>query len=330
MARQHRIQYPGAWYHVTHRGAGRQDIYKNDIDRQVFLKQIAETSERHTLEVHAFCLMTNHYHLLVRTPNANLSTAMRHLNSTYTQRFNRAHQTDGAVFKGRYAAQLVGEDDYLLSVVRYLHLNPARAGLESEIGKYRWSSLAAYLQLKRPPAWLDMTWINRRFSDVAQFRRFIQSGLGAVIEEKPEFDESKLILGSPEFCRDILSGAHGSIETQASLNSSTPKLDFNSISHAVMISARCTEQEVLKTKPGQRSIPRLVALSLASEFTDLSRSDLALIFGFESRRGVSTALQLVSQLKNQDTDVRHLYAEATRRLASESNPIGHLSTETGT
>ncbi|MDY7075923.1 MAG: transposase, partial [Chloroflexota bacterium] len=127
MARPLRIEFAGALYHVTSRGDAQEDIYRGDDDRLRFLDVVGEIGDRFGWVVHAYCLMDNHYHLLVETPNANLSKAMRQLNGVYTQAFNRSHGRVGHVFQGRYKAILVQKETYLLELARYIVLNPVRA-----------------------------------------------------------------------------------------------------------------------------------------------------------------------------------------------------------
>jgi putative transposase len=155
-----RIQYPGATYHVLSRGNRRQNIYLDDIDRQDFLKTLAESCEKTGWQVHAFCLMTNHYHLVVETPNANLVAGMAWLQSTYTIRLNHRHKLIGHVLSGRYKAQLVegSGNGYLRTACDYVHLNPARArilGPEERLLAYPWSSFGYYLAApEHRPHWI--------------------------------------------------------------------------------------------------------------------------------------------------------------------------------
>jgi len=160
MLRQLRVEYPGAIYHVMSRGNRRQDIYVDEVDRQDFLKTLAETCQKTGFEVHAYCLMRNHFHLVVETPNANLVAGMRWLLSTYTIRLNHRQGLVGHVFSGRYKAISVegSGTGYLRTACDYVHLNPVRAGLlgpQERLLAYPWSSLTWYLAAPaHRPAWL--------------------------------------------------------------------------------------------------------------------------------------------------------------------------------
>jgi len=140
MSRPLRIEYEGAWYHVMNRGIARQAIYLNRDHRNVFLTLLEEISRKYYIEIHAYCLMDNHYHLLLRTPLPNLGKAMRHLDGVYTRRFNISQKRDGSIFRGRYHAILIEEEEYLIRVSRYIHLNPVSAKICSNPIDYTWSS----------------------------------------------------------------------------------------------------------------------------------------------------------------------------------------------
>jgi REP-associated tyrosine transposase len=160
MARPLRIEYPGAIYHVLSRGDRREAIVKNDADRELFFELLERTCRRTGWQIHAYCLMSNHFHLVVETPRSNLSAGMQWLLGAYTQQFNRRHRLCGHLFGGRYKALLVDgrRGAYLRQVCDYVHLNPVRAGMlgdKEKVHSYRWSSCAHYLKRKaKRPAWL--------------------------------------------------------------------------------------------------------------------------------------------------------------------------------
>jgi len=160
MARKLRVQYPGAIYHVMNRGDRREPIFKDDQDRRRFLETLGQACAKTGWQVHAYCLMLNHFHLVVETPNANLVAGMKWFLGTYTSRFNRRHKLFGHLFSGRYKSLIVdgSGDGYLRTVCDYVHLNPVRAkllGLEQPLEEYRWSSYPEYLKRTgRRPVWL--------------------------------------------------------------------------------------------------------------------------------------------------------------------------------
>lgn len=176
MSRPLRLELAGGVYHVTSRGDGREDIYLSDADRQAWLEVFGQVCKRFNWVCHAWCQMTNHYHILIETPEANLAQGMRQLNGVYTQRFNRAHGRVGHVFQGRYKAILVERDSYLLELARYVVLNPLRAGMVKRLETWPWSSYLATCGQAPVPEWLQADWI------LAQFGRQRASAIGKYVE----------------------------------------------------------------------------------------------------------------------------------------------------
>jgi putative transposase len=168
------------------RGAGRRPIFKTPAQRAAFLDLLDQISQIFGIEIHAYCLMDNHYHLLICTPEAGLGKAMRHLNGVYTQRFNRLVGTDGPLFRGRYKAILVDADSYLLRVNRYIHLNPVVEGLVSSPAAYPYSSYRAYLGLEATPVWLRTETCLHLFGEAEArqpYRQFVENGLDDEIRD---------------------------------------------------------------------------------------------------------------------------------------------------
>ena len=157
MSRPLRIGYEDAWYHTMNRGRNRGVIFHDKYDYRIFIELLKETSEMWNFHISAYCLMPNHYHLLIQTPDANLSRGMRHINGLYTQRYNRRHGCDGPLFKGRYKSVLVGGDGYLLQALRYIYKNAVKAGIVDAPAKYTWSSHKGYLSAAEKWNWLYKT-----------------------------------------------------------------------------------------------------------------------------------------------------------------------------
>jgi putative transposase len=182
MARPLRIEYAGALYHVTARGNEKKDIYFTEADRVEFLKLMGKVSDRFNWIYHAYCQMGNHYHILVETPDGNLSHGMRQLNGVYTQYINRTHQRVGHLFQGRFKAILVQKENYLRELARYIVLNPVRAGMVVEPGDWRWSSYRATVGTEQKPPWLTTDWLLSGF-DVdraracSSYARFVADGI---------------------------------------------------------------------------------------------------------------------------------------------------------
>lgn len=183
MARPLRLEFPGAIYHVTARGNALNAIFLDDGDRELFLVCLSEVVTRFGWLCHAYCLMDNHYHLLIETPEGNLSPGMRQLNGVYTQRFNRRHGRVGHVFQGRFKAIVVDRDSYLLELCRYVVLNPIRADMVKHIEHYPWSSYPATMGLAACPVWLITDWVlgqlgKRRAVARQRYADFIAEGGG--------------------------------------------------------------------------------------------------------------------------------------------------------
>jgi len=218
MARPLRIEYPGALYHVTCRGNARGKVFLIDPDREFFLQVLAQAVERFNWLCHAYCLMTNHYHLLVETVDPTLARGMRQLNGVYTQEFNRRHSRTGHVFQGRYKAILVERDAYLLELARYVVLNPVRAKLVRRAQDWPWSSYRATAGFEPAPSLLTTDWILEQFGSSAKkaqatYRKFVSAGRGVTVWENLR---GQIYLGSGEFIEQHAPGS-GSGSGSASL-----------------------------------------------------------------------------------------------------------------
>lgn len=182
MARPLRLEFSGALYHITSRGDRREDIFYNNSDRKLFLELLAHVCQRYNWLCHCYCLMTNHYHLVIETLDGNLSKGMRQLNGIYTQQINKQYGKVGHLFQGRYKSILVDKESYLLELSRYVVLNPVRAGIVSSANEWLWSSYKAMIGEEPVPDYLEVDWLLSQFSDnrhqaIDAYVCFVQKGL---------------------------------------------------------------------------------------------------------------------------------------------------------
>ncbi len=180
MARPLRIEYPGAFYHVVNRGQRQAPIVLDNRDRERFLSDLGRLSGQFHVLIHGYCLMTNHYHLILETPEGNLSRAVQWLNVAYAAYYNRRHQCAGHVFQGRFKSLLVDAPTYLEALSRYIHLNPVRAGLVSRAWDYEWSSCRCFVGPAAVPPWLE---VNRILGGFSPTKKAAQRRYAAYVSE---------------------------------------------------------------------------------------------------------------------------------------------------
>jgi putative transposase len=206
VARPLRIEFPGALYHVTARGDRQEAIFDDDRDRQIFLKILSEVVAQFGWLCHAYCLMTNHYHLMIETPEGSLAKGMRQLNGVYTQWSNRRHQRSGHLFQGRYKAILVDWDGYFLELGRYVVLNPVRASVAKHPKDWGWSSYRAMVGRVKSPAWLTTDVLLGEFGKSRswarkKYQQFVEEGMGAETIWKDL--KGQIYLGDEEFVEQM-------------------------------------------------------------------------------------------------------------------------------
>lgn len=210
MSRPLRIEYPGACYHVTSRGNEQKDIFGTRSDRKRFLEYLESASQRYNAVVHAYCLMSNHYHLLLETPSGNLSSIMHHINGAYTTYYNIKKSRAGHLFQGRFKAILIDAQSYLLELSRYIHLNPVRAKMVERPEQYEWSSYRCYIGSVNPPEWLTTDFILASVTSAPEmanrfkeYRLFVESRRGYEYESPLTDAFGASILGGAAFVRRI-------------------------------------------------------------------------------------------------------------------------------
>jgi putative transposase len=298
MPRPLRINYPNAWYHVMNRGAGKQKIFKNAAHRKMFLLLLEESQKLFNVEIHAYCLMDNHYHLLLSTPDANLSRVMRHINGVYTLRYNRRQNTDGPLFRGRYKAQLIEEDYYLLIVSRYIHMNPVKAKLVNNPADYEWSSYRAYLGLINPQKWLSthviLQQVNSQelLSRVKNYRDYVET---KDIQQINIFNGTKYtspIIGTEAFKEKALLLVNTSNQKECAADIKrakiTPKIKL--IIETLCAFFGITHESLMQSRRGQPNWPRMVCMYICRKYYGYPLKQISQSFGTISHVTVSTTV----------------------------------------
>jgi putative transposase len=207
LGRPLRIEYSGAHYHVTSRGNEHKDVFKSQKDREQFLLYLESAVSRYDAVIHAYCLMSNHYHLLLETPSGNLSKIMQHINGAYTNYFNVKRKRSGHLFQGRYKGIVIEADEYAQELSRYIHLNPVRAHMVGKPEEYRWSSYLDYIGARKRPEWLETSFILDYFGKgeepFIKYRRFVEDLLGSEYESPLGGVVASTILGSESFVCEL-------------------------------------------------------------------------------------------------------------------------------
>ncbi len=280
MARPLRLEHAGALWHVTSRGNERRTIFcDDDADRSCFLAVLAEVVDLFAWRLHAYVLMGNHYHLLLETPEPNLSRGMHRLNAIYSQRFNRSHDRTGHLLQGRFKAILVEKERHLLELVRYVVLNPVRAGLVPDAGDWPWSNYLATAGLRQAPAWLETEWTIFRFGGGsgarAAYREFVAAGSLALLEPWKNI-AGQLFLGGENFRRQMLAKVEAStvsreVPRRQRLPSEPALLDL------VQTSARVLGVDAAEIGKQRRTTLRLAVAYLARHDTLTRLSELGAV-----------------------------------------------------
>lgn len=321
MARPLRIEYAGAFYHVMHRGNAGEDLFKSDRDREALLEYFCKAVERYAIKVHTYCLMTNHYHLLIETPQANLSQAIKWINVSYAAYFNRKRRRRGHLFQGRFKAVLVDADEYLKHLSRYIHLNPVRAGLVAQCRDYPWSSYPVFSGYKKRPEWLEAQWLLSLFSNdknesKKRYRDFVETVQNQEIEDPSKDIVSGVILGGADFVnwiRQEILTKHADIKEKPQLRSLKPRHAAEGLVSVVCEEFGCGRDAIL-IKGKKRNLARDVAIYLSREMTGESGVALGHYFGGISGAGIAVRHRHITDKMKTDRKLRRRVNRIRRKI----------------
>ena len=337
MARLLRVEYKGAIYHVTVRSNSGGELYRDEKDREYWVHRVGESAKTHGVRVHLYCMMGNHFHLVVETPRANLGRFMQSLLTGYTVFFNRRHQLHGHVTQGRYVARLVAGDDYLLKLSRYVHLNPVKVKaarslpLEERctvLAAYQWSSYRSYVGLCSGPDWLVSEPMlaligGQKGGRRRRYREYVDAGIA---EDDAEFQaalrRSARSIGDEDF-REEVDTRYGALlshrhrpEDVALRHIAAATVPPAEVLTAVAKTAGVDVGELSRRR--RESPLRAIAACLLVRHAGQTQREVALLLGLQSGSSVSCQLRRLVDLAKDDRRVSNLITRAERRLARKT------------
>jgi REP element-mobilizing transposase RayT len=281
MARPIRSRAPNTWHHVMSRGADRQDIFTDDQDRLHFEHLLGDSSDEYGVDVNAYCLMGNHFHVLVHCRDGRLSEAMQHICGRHARRYNVRHGRSGPVFGDRFKSVPVASDEQVIVTARYIHRNPLDIVPVRALGAYRWSSLGPYLGMRQPPAWLS-TGTLQALMRTRDHRRFVEDPLPSDLTPPQGFDWSP------------------------------PSID--DIESAVARETACPVERIRRARRGSPNPARTLVLTLAIEFRSATAESLANRYELGSPAAVRTAARRGRIQRNDDPAFERLHGRIVRQL----------------
>ena len=313
MTRPLRIEYPDAWYHVMNRARKGQEAFATVEDCNSFIDIIKDAAEIFNMKIAAYCLMANHYHLLVQTPDANLSRCMRHINGIYTQRYNARNGCDGTLFRGRYKSIVVDADSYLLELVRYIHRNPLRAGIVAKLDDYEWSSHKGYVSKAKKWEWLHKDYILGMFSkdkrsQLISYKRFISSEESAELIHYYSKKNIPSILGDKIFVK-LLKDSFLKKKKEKEIPESTKLCpEVIDIKQAVCAYYQIEETDLLMSRRGVENEARDFAMYMLRVIRSERLIKIAEEFNLSNYSSVSTAIERIKR-KMDSKKFRKMYEE---------------------
>lgn len=310
IARPLRIEYIGAFYHVIQRGNEKKEIFTSDSDRERFLSYLENLNTRYHVKVHTYCLMDNHYHLLIETPDANLIKAMHTLNTSYTSYFNKRKNRSGHLFQGRYKSILVQADEYLHHLSRYIHLNPVRANLVKDPGNYIWSSYSYFISKSKIPTWLTTDFILNCFDKDERkaktlYKDFVLAGIGQQPTVIRDNIKAGFILGEKDFVEWVKETFIKHIEEDEEI----PVLK--------QLKTRITPEKIkekVEEEIKDKKLGRKVGIYLSRKYTGKKLKEIASIYGKVGDTGVSQIYLRVAKAIKEDRGLDRIIRRLEKKI----------------
>lgn len=332
MARQLRIQYPGAFYHVTCRGNERQDIYRDKEDYEVFLEKLAESLDVYNVSLLGYVCMTNHFHLLVMTPDGNLSNFMRHFNIGYTAAFNRRYNRSGHLYQGRYKSYLVEAESYLKELSRYIHLNPVRIrkyeskDIDTKINllkNYRFSSLSGYTNTRKRESFVNYSTVLGYFGGDTKegrsaYRQFVYRGLLKGHESPLDIGKGSGIIGSEGFIDSIKEKYLAKVEKKDQREQPHLKEIRSKHTPDVLINKFCSivgaDRDTICTR-GKNSVLRSMLMEFLYRYCNITQHEIGRLLGGVDYSTVSVSRKRLRIKMENDVLIKELFDSTSDSLS---------------
>lgn len=297
MARPYRLQAEDCFYHIISRGDDRKKIFISEGDFTKFLEYLSLAKDKFKFYIYGYCLMFNHYHLLLETTQANISKAMHYINGSYTTYYNIKRKRSGHVFQGRFKSLVVDKDSYFLELSRYIHLNPVRARMVKEPDKYKWSSYLGFLGQKDPILDKDKV---KQYLDIGKdkYRQFVLEGINEGVDPFKSV-YAGFLLGSVNFIKDKLKALKGQVEGDETtnkeiINTTTSKED---VIKAVTDKYKKTIEEI-KASKSRPMKEKNIALYLLRKYTGLTSKEIGIELGMKPMAVAKSALRMEGLIAN--------------------------------
>ena len=312
MARPLRIEYPGAFYHVIQRGIERRAIFTSDIDREKFLCYLNASFLAYKAVFHTYVLMNNHYHLILETPQANLSKIMHYINTGYAAYYNAKHKRAGHLYQGRFKAILVDKDEYLHYLSCYIHLNPVRAGIVKFPEEYRYSSYKYFISDNKPPQWLNTSLILSMFSNNTAkakrlYRQFVADNAGKERDVIKNNIKNGFVLGNDDFFELIKA------KIDATKNDSELPI-LKEVKCKEGPSMEYIRSTVNKIIGHDKRLARSVSIYLSRKYTQKTNNEIATFYGKIGYTGVSQTYRRMEDRRGENRDLEKLITTIDNKI----------------
>jgi REP element-mobilizing transposase RayT len=323
MARPLRVEYPGAYYHVINRGNAGKDIFHTVRDHEKFLEYLEKAVKRFSIIIHTYCLMTNHYHLLIETTQPNLSLAIQWLNVSYAAYYNKKRQRSGHLFQGRFKSVLVEADEYFKPLSRYIHLNPVRARMVASPDEFLWSSYPAFIGKIKTPDWLETEFLlatfgNKKKEAAKNYRAYVE-GVDIKTLKDPAADIiGGFILGDTDFAnwvKDTFLLLRNDEKEIPQLKRLKPKVSLEKILQVVSDEFGCSKEKILE-KGHKKNKARSLATYLARDLSGTTCSKLGNFFGGVSGAAITMGYNKITKEMAEDKRLKRKVVKLKARIVN--------------